>query len=399
EEKILPERVKMSAQISGKFWKSFLVFGGASLLILAFLGAYLFLPKAKVKIFSKVKAQTESFEIKGRPDSSSLSVENETIPVKLIETEEEFSGEFPSSGQKSVSNQKARGKITIYNEFSSSSQPLVATTRFVSEDGKLFRLSKGVTVPGMEGGSPGKIEAEVVADESGEGFNIGPSKFTIPGFKSSGEEKYNKFYAKSDVAMIGGGGGNEEVRSITQGDIDSAKAKMSSQLGQNGKSRIVEKAGPDWVVLDEAINSEGAEYIVSGTVGEVANKFTVTVKVKHRALIFQENDIKDLVAGKASQKSSGYAFSADDINIDFGKADADFSASALIIRFQAVINSGANLDLNNIKRGILGKDEEELKNYLESYSEIEKVEVEYWPSFLRGKIPMYEKRVELQLDK
>ena len=390
---------EMGAEISGKFWKSFLVFGGIFILALVLLGAYLFLPEAKIKIFAKVKTQSESFEVRGSADYSDINIENETVPAKIVEAYEEYREEFPSSGQKSVSNQKARGKVTIFNDYSSSSQTLVATTRLLSEDNKLFRLVSGVTVPGMEGGKSGQIEAEVVADEAGADFNIGPTRFTIPGFKSSGEEKYQKFYARSENSMTGGGSGNEEVKSITQADIDSAKSKITGKMGKNGKEKIAQVAGAGWVVLDEAVSSEDAEYLVSGTVGEVAGNFSVTVRVKYRGLVVRESDLKRLVAEKISQKFSGYRYSSEDVSLDFGKSDADFSNASLVLRFEGTVGSGASLDLENIKAGILGKNEEELKEYLESYSGIEKVEVEYWPPFIKGRIPMYEKRVQIELDK
>ena len=47
-------------------------------------------------------------------------------------------------------SQKAQGTLTIYNAYSSAPQTLVATTRFVTPDGKIFRLTNEVTVPGAK---------------------------------------------------------------------------------------------------------------------------------------------------------------------------------------------------------------------------------------------------------
>ena len=97
---------------------------------------------------------------------------------------------MPSSVE--VIEDKAIGNITIINE-SSLDQPLVATTRFLSEDGVLFRLKERVTVP-----SQGQIEAEVYADKEGESGNIGSSSFTIPGLSSSVQKL---IYGESVIAM------------------------------------------------------------------------------------------------------------------------------------------------------------------------------------------------------
>ncbi len=80
-------------------------------------------------------------------------------------------------------------------------------TRFLALDGKIFRLTKGITVPGakiVEGKIiPSSIEAAVIADQPGEAYNIGPvSRFSIPGLK--GTPKYEAFYAesKADINAI-----------------------------------------------------------------------------------------------------------------------------------------------------------------------------------------------------
>jgi len=98
---------------------------------------------------------------------------------------------------------KATGIITIYNTYSSSPQTLVKTTRFVSEGGKLFRTTKTIVVPGADASSgkivPGSTTVEVIASEPGNEYNIGPSTFSIPGFK--GTPKYLAFYGESFSAF------------------------------------------------------------------------------------------------------------------------------------------------------------------------------------------------------
>lgn len=391
------------ADISRKFRKFFLSFGAFSIVAILFIGAYLFLPKASLKIYAKSKTDVLDSEIRGNKSINQPDFENEKIPVREIAAENEISQKFNSSGSKSVSNQKAKGTITIYNEYSSSPQQLVATTRFLSADGKLFRIPSGITIPGTvkEGNEtkPGIIEAEVVADEPGEEYNIGPSTFSIPGFKDSGNEKYTKFYAKSTKSMAGGGKGNDEIKIITQGDIDNAKNKLVDDLNEKLKRDLKEKAGSEMIVLDEALSLEDAQYTTSNSVGEASDSFSLTLKSKAKALIFKEADLKNLINEKIIRKGEIKNLDNKDINLEFGKTDADFGSGELAIRVHSVLKIGSKIDLDNLKKGILGKDEEELKAYLSSYEDIEKIELNYWPPYLPiKKIPMYEKRVEVTLD-
>ena len=79
---------------------------------------------------------------------------------------------------------RARGMITIFNNFGTSPQTLIKTTRFESKlTGLVFRLQETITVPGAvkQGDKliPGSIKTEVVADEIGEKYNIVSDDFVI----------------------------------------------------------------------------------------------------------------------------------------------------------------------------------------------------------------------------
>ncbi len=388
--------------ISKKFRKIFVLFTLLAVGVILIVGSYLFLPKASVKIQVKSSTVVLDNEIKGDKKISQIDFEKEYIPASEISVEGEFTQSFAASGTKSISNQKAKGKITIYNEYSSTSQDLVATTRFLSEDGKLFRLVSGVTVPGTQVmGSevkPGVIEAEVAADEPGDAYNIGPTNFTIPGFKDSGAEKYTKFYAKSTGAMTGGGKGNEEKNVITQGDIDNAKKKALSELNSKLKEELKSEAGEGMLIADEAVAYEDAQYSVSNSVGEVSDNFSLTLKSKARALAIRENELKDLISKIAIKKEGSDKSGNSSVSFELGKTDADFNTGEIILRSHSTVKIGPKIDLDGLKKDILGKNEDELEAYLKTYPDIEKIVVDYWPTFITGKIPAYEQRVEVSLD-
>ena len=121
----------------------------------------------------------------------------------------EFSRNFSPEGSKKEDG-VAEGIVILHND-SGSPQPLVATTRLLTPDGILFRLKSGVTVP-----ANGSVETTAYADVAGQGGDIGPSKFTIPGLR---EDRQTQVYAESLNSMSGG------VRSVgilSQDDITKA---------------------------------------------------------------------------------------------------------------------------------------------------------------------------------
>ncbi|HRY82843.1 MAG TPA: hypothetical protein P5232_04050 [Candidatus Moranbacteria bacterium] len=390
--------------LSKKDHKWFLAFGLISSLAVAGILAYLFLPKATLTIEAKTKIESIDSNVTGSTSVNNSDFEKEIIPAKVVSAENSITEKFDASGNKSVSNQKARGKITIYNEYSTSPQPLVATTRFLSSGGKLFRLINGVTIPGMEkSGSetkPGTVEAQVIADESGENFNIGPDKFTIPGFEGSGNEKYAKFYAKSEEAMSGGGSGNQTANFITDSDIASAKTKALAKFKEEIKNKLKEAAGGEAIILDDAVSGDEPIYKLSNSSGDMADSFQITIQSRSKAMVVLEKDLKDMVARMISKAGNGKAnIESNTIKFDFGKTNADFTAGTIDIKFHATGEIAPNLNLDAIKKEILGKNNDELTAYLSTFSDIKNANVEYWPSFINSQIPSIESRVEVVLDK
>lgn len=403
KQKEINKSYRKDLTVSGNIHKWFWSFGVVAFLAVVGIPAYLFLPKATVNILTNSKEKTIDSEIMADVGASEIDVERGIIPAKLVEEEVEITKSFKSTGSKAVSNQKARGTIIIYNEFGSDPQPLVATTRFLTEDGKLFRLVSGVTVPGYteENGKikPGQVDAEVAADQAGEEYNIGPSAFTIPGFKSSGGEKYAKIYAKSEKAMNGGGSGTQEANTVTEADVNSAKEAILTELDEAVRNKIKTKSGDGTLILDDAINKGEAIYKLSNSPGEVADSFEITVAVKAQVIAVDGTALKNTVAGMLA-KSGGGQISIDggSVDLDFGKPDPNFKTGMMNIKFHAVGRIKPDLNLDKIKSDILGKNEQDLATYLGAYPDVKAVEVEYQPSFLKGRVPFWGKRVTVVLD-
>ncbi len=141
--------------------------------------------------------------------------------TKSIPTSEDIS--LPKSIKKSVSG-TAGGNITIYND-SNAVQKFIKNTRFENVDGKIFRIQDAVTVPAKAGNKKGSINANVVAETAGDSYNIGPSKFTVPGLK--GSPKFKLFSAESSDTFIGGSSGNQN--GVSDLDIEKGKAQVKDK--------------------------------------------------------------------------------------------------------------------------------------------------------------------------
>ncbi|MBT6254466.1 hypothetical protein HOI83_04530 [Candidatus Uhrbacteria bacterium] len=143
---------------------------------------------------------------------------SEDIPARIFSELVERSKTFEVNGDGEKIPAKARGTVTVTNE-SNVSQPLIATTRFLSESGVLFRLVDGVTVP-----ANGDIQVVVAADEEGEQGEIEPTTFTIPGLN---ETKQKVIYGTSTEVMVGG---SITKKSLTVEDLDVAQDELLIEI-------------------------------------------------------------------------------------------------------------------------------------------------------------------------
>ena len=87
---------------------------------------------------------------------------------------------------------RAGGMVTIINT-TSRAQPLVATTRLLSSNGILFRITKSVVVPAR-----GQVRVAAAADAIGAAGDIEPTRWTIPGLSRVLQQL---IYAESRSAM------------------------------------------------------------------------------------------------------------------------------------------------------------------------------------------------------
>lgn len=385
------------AETRGKTW--FSVFVVLSVIFLVGTGAFLFLPKAVISVTPTSIAQDIGMEFEGKTDASSVG--ERTVPVRIVEKEETVSVTRDTSGSTSGNGAKAAGKILIYNEFGTESQPLVATTRFQSGDGKIFRLSKGVTVPGISDRNgrrePGVVEAEVVADEAGDGYNIGATDFSIPGF--AGSAKAGKMYAKSTTSMSGGSSsGQSGVSSVSASDIEQAKSDAAAIFRQ----AFVDSLGGE-IAEDEHFIVEAMDIQTVGTptvpgVGSIASSFEYRTVFHGKAFVFSEVELRDRAVAILRKKASiDDTYEPRDVTFRYEGAPSDYQSGTF--RFKVGVNAMfvAAVDTDALRRDFLGKKSDEIRTVLERYAEVKNIEIELRPKGLSFAVPKNPKRVTVTL--
>ncbi|MFH2062852.1 MAG: hypothetical protein ABIJ46_01725 [bacterium] len=205
-----------------------------------------------------------------------------TIVSRVIETDVQLQDTFAATGEAVSDEARSVGTITVVNDTSRAFH-FVPSTRFLSEDGVLFRLKKAADVP-----ADGTVDVEVYADETGPSGDIGPSRFTIPGLSA---DLQTGVYGRSGAEMTGGSG---TVVAVSAEDLAAAKDELLTRLRTEAIDNFSLMLDQGESVVGDLITSRELDAVEpeEGTPGAT---FSLTLSVEFRALVVPEDDIVSLM--------------------------------------------------------------------------------------------------------
>ena len=383
--------VPKAAMKPGFFKKILLIILG---IVVVVGGAILYGTLANAKITIKPKKADLNFTINVSASINSTSVDNDLmrIPGQRFSDKEEVSNTFPATGQKDVV-QKASGTITIFNK-STTSQRLVATTRFETPDGIIFRIPATVTVPAAtKVGSTtqeGSIQSAVYADRPGTDSNIGPSTFTIPGF--DGTPKANDFYAKSDKPMTGGIIGPSKI--ITEEDYSKAQEGLTATLKDKILKAIKSQSG-ELTILDSSPIKYDAP-ATNAKAGDAAENLQMTIDGTADVVAFRAADVMALVKNYV-EKSGDSQLLEKGLTVTYANPQLSTDDSSVTFDVQVTGKSASTLDTNKIMGDVSGMTEDAIKNYLSGMNGVESAHVQLSPFWVKS-IPKDPQKIKIIVD-
>lgn len=388
-------RWRIGSLVSRLYKKSLYFYG---LIVIIIFGFVMYLSLGKAEIIIKPASHPLNFDINVAASDEFLSVSQQLkrIPGQLFSIEKKIEEGFSATGEKDVV-QKARGKIAVFNEYSTTTQVLIATTRFESSGGLIFRTLKTITVPGtkVENGKiiPGSIEVEVIADKAGNLYNIDSGKFIIPAFKEKGDtDRYGKFYGQSSEPIKGGITGKAKV--VTEEDYLNAKKKIEERIISEVEQELrTQTSGLKILDLTSPIINNTTP---SARIDEAVDSFTVSGVATLRMVGFKESDLNDLLVQ--------YVQSIDDVSVfpdklDLKFKDIKFDDSSGVLKFNLAVTGlvYSKIEQEKIIADLMGKNESEIRNYIESIDSISSARVILSP-FWVWRVPKDQNRIKIKLE-
>ena len=344
--------------------------------------------KAKIDIWPEMKTIEMKTKVNLDISAEKIDIVQLLSPAHTIKINKKISQEFPSS--KIKSEKKAKGVIRVYNNYSTATQTFRENTRFMSDSGKVYITPKKIVIPGK----PGFLDVEVVAAESGEDYNIGPSSFSIPGLKTT--SLYTAFYGKSFQDIKGGSVG--EIFEISEEDIDNAKKVLKEKAFKQGREELNKEKLPDVTILEETIQQEVTNVSVLAKPGQNIPSFVVQVETEISALAFNQADLRafaeTFILSKLSADRDIYKES---LKLNLSSESIDLEKGEAIMNLDISIATYPSLDVNSIKDITAGKNKEEVPMLIfEKCPLIERSQVELMPFWFQ-KMPRQIEKIEIEL--
>ncbi len=302
------------------------------------------------------------------------------IPAQVFTSSKNVTESFPGSLVQQVS-QKAQGTITIYNDYSAASQELVATTRFLTPGGQIFRIVSDVTVPGetsVNGAlTPSSITAQVVADQAGPDYNIGPvSKLTIPGFDNDPGREAG-FYGVINASTTGGFIG--ERATPTAADIAAAKASTTALLAASLQGGFSGNYPNNFTILDGAATTSVSKLTVN-TSTDANGNFTVFGQATLTAIGFDESALKDYLLTLAQSTEASSTFKS--ITLSYSAVTANFTTGKVSFALSAQASLEPAFTTADFVTSIEGQSISAARGTISALPNLSDGEISVWPSWL-----------------
>jgi hypothetical protein len=283
----------------------------------------------------------------------------------------EISGVYQATGVSTSAAQFA-GQVTLYNN-SPKDQPLVASTRLLSADNKLFRIKNSVDVKAGQ-----SVDVAVYPDVASSDMAIAPTKFTVPGLWSGLQDK---IYAESKTDFTFA---SDNKKIIQQSDVDAAVADLDSKL----LDQVENSVGGSNNQYDEkkyVTSTPPTIESVDAKVGDVKDQFTVKIKNTVNIISFNSTDlIKLAIDTKAAEQNKDKSmFAVDKDSLKFNINTYDSNSNIANVSADFVLKSSS--DNSNLidKTKIVNLNEDQLRSYLATIKEIKDYDLKFFPSFIK----------------
>ncbi|MFA5129947.1 MAG: hypothetical protein WC477_03430 [Patescibacteria group bacterium] len=292
-----------------------------------------------------------------------------------------------TSTQQTVIPGTSEGKVKISNRYSAD-QTLIKTTRLLTADGRLYRISETVVVP-----SGGSVTANAYADQIGPSYDFASSTiFTIPGLSAS----LQKFITAENIGDFTGGAKVTSV--LSQSDITNAANVLRAKILSNNKASLHSSIN-DPRLNESVYLIENVEQAASAQPGDQTNHFLLSMKVKVTGVFYAKQDMDDFISKNITQHLPTGVILADDsptkVDYQVNSADGTNETAHITATVNVLTKPTTASNLVN-KQSIAGLPIDEAVQVLEQVKGIESADISVSPGWVR-RLPTVQDRMSVRI--
>ena len=395
EEEVLQEEPKIKSKRKRRRLPGWFKVVVLPLLVLAVLLAgvlHLFFAKAEVTLWPETRQITILEPIVAETGREQLDKEERIIPARTLTVEKKSTRLFPASNS-TIKENRSSGTIRVFNAYTISSYTLIAQTRFVSEEGRLFRTPVRISIPGFTDEGPGFIDIEVIAAEPGEDYNIGPASFSVPGL--SGSPAFTAIYGESTEPMVGG---SERVVSVvSEDDIEKAIESLIEELKLKATQDLLSRIPGHMLATKDSIVIKVLEADSLVKAGAELDQFNVSASLVATAFLFLRADIDVLVDSfLLKELQEGERIAEDKTKTNFQQITVDKNESTATLELSIAATMYQYVDPTELKIKLRGKSRDGAESILTSFNEFRQTNISLWPFWISS-LPRNVDKLEIQI--
>lgn len=282
---------------------------------------YLYLPQAIITVHPKTETRSVTHEVILLASAKEPDYVHNTLPASTKEKELTERRTFERNAD-IIQDDYAIGEVTLINTLHEVQELLPNTHLRHEATGVFFLTDFPVAIP-----REGSIRMTVKAKEPGKEGNVPAGRFVI---EKLPPESKNHIYAESSQLFSGGLVTN---RAITQQEIDSAKMNVEDQARTRLLGEMTAELGGAPISKDLLVFDIVKEH-ASALVGSKAVLFDISLTVRARALVPDENDMLSLtlLALRSGATNEEEFISYEPSSFGYEIQQANFERGEMIVR-------------------------------------------------------------------
>jgi hypothetical protein len=377
-----------------------LLFGGIAafiaLIIFLFMAIFV-LPKATVTIQTNSSPISANLTLNASDKYTTLNEAANQIPALLKASDQTAQQTANATGQQNQGN-KAGGTVTISN--CTNNAVTIPAGTGVSTGGLTYITQKSLaldsgnfTLGGVcktTGSHIGSVD--VLATQGGTKYNIPSGQSFAVSNEPSGVT------GKNSAPFTGGTDNNVTV--VSQGDVDAARAKVTSQSADDYTNNFLKQLDSSgFYVLRSTLKVGDPQVTASPAVGQQASSTSVSIKITYTVMVVQKSDLTKIIADTLNDQidKSRQKISSGDVLKDASITVQNQTAPAVAtLNVSETTTAVPIIDVSAVKKLAVGKKKADIQTPISNWPGVKNVDVHMSP-FWVSKAPKNQAKIKVIL--